>query len=212
MLIKNCLNLIGQKWSVMRKKSHLSLSLYLLDSLDSVLLEEHRKAFLLGSILPDCKPSFVTTKHNVEETFEMVCKEIEQLTIEAGDYKRISTAYCTKLGEITHYMADYFTFPHNNTFMGNIREHCVYEKELKHALKKYIRSEKVYTNKSIAESFKTPQDLCQFVKALHNQYLLAKKSVEIDCMYIVALCHIVVSGILMLLSQNEIAIPRYAFA
>ena len=56
----------------MRKKSHVSLSRYLLDHIDSELLENHRKAFIVGSVLPDCKPSFVTTKHNMEETFDMV--------------------------------------------------------------------------------------------------------------------------------------------
>ena len=97
----------------MRKKSHLSLAVYLIDNMDSSLLINHRKAFLLGSILPDCRPSFVTTKHNMEETFDMVSDFISQLTVDSHDYKRISTAYVRKLGEVTHYVADYFTYPHN---------------------------------------------------------------------------------------------------
>ena len=50
----------------MRKKSHVSLSLYLIKNIDNQLLSDHKKAFGMGSILPDCKPSFVTTKHNIE--------------------------------------------------------------------------------------------------------------------------------------------------
>ena len=76
----------------MRKKSHVSLSRYLLDHIDSELLENHRKAFIVGSVLPDCKPSFVTTKHNMEETFDMVCEFIRKLTVNSDDYKKISTA------------------------------------------------------------------------------------------------------------------------
>ena len=112
----------------MRKKSHLSLAVYLIDNMDSSLLINHRKAFLLGSILPDCRPSFVTTKHNMEETFDMVSDFISQLTVDSHDYKRISTAYVRKLGEVTHYVADYFTYPHNEVFDGNIKD--VYNIEL----------------------------------------------------------------------------------
>ena len=35
-----------------------------------------------------------------------------------------------RLGEIFHYIADYFTFPHNKTFTGSLVEHNSYEKEL----------------------------------------------------------------------------------
>lgn len=188
----------------MRKKSHVSLSMYLLDNVDSVLLDEHRKAFIVGSILPDCKPSFVTTKHNMEETFELVKIAINQCTVDNEEFKRISTAYFRKLGEITHYMADYFTYPHNNEFDGNIREHCVYEKELKHALKDYIKSGEVYVNIDLAKTFTTPEELCEFVLEVHEQYLQADKSVYEDCKYIVALCHVVVEGILNLLYINRL--------
>ena len=75
----------------MRKKSHVSLSRYLLDHIDSELLENHRKAFIVGSVLPDCKPSFVTTKHNMEETFDMVCEFIRKLTVNSDDYKNIDS-------------------------------------------------------------------------------------------------------------------------
>lgn len=187
----------------MRKKSHVSLSIYLINNLDSTLLEDHKKAFIVGSILPDCKPSFVTTKHNMEETFDMVQAFISQLTEDSADYKRISTAYCRKLGEVTHYLADYFTFPHNTVFKGNIRAHCMYEKELKFALRAYIQSGEVYVNKRIAGSFETADELCEFVRDLHTQYLKSKKTVESDCRYIVALCHIVVAGILNLLAENR---------
>ena len=188
----------------MRKKSHFSLSMYILDNVDSTILDEHRKAFIVGSILPDCRPSFVTTKHNMDETFELVKQAINRCTIDNEEYKHISTAYCRKLGEITHYMADYFTYPHNTIFDGNIREHCVYEKELKFALKDYINSGEVYVNIDLAKTFTTPQDLCEFVLATHEQYLKASKTVFEDCKYIVALCHLVVEGILNLLDINRV--------
>jgi hypothetical protein len=170
-----------------------------------MLLENHKTAFIMGSILPDCKPSFVTTKHNMDETFEMVTQFISELTVDTSEFKRISTAYCRKLGEVTHYLADYFTYPHNDTFDGNMKAHCLYEKDLKHALKEYIQSEEIFINRKLAMEFETPEELCNFVIALHNQYTKGNKTVELDSRYIVALCHIVVAGILHLMEKNRIA-------
>ena len=196
----------------MRKKSHVSLSRYLLDHIDSELLENHRKAFIVGSVLPDCKPSFVTTKHNMEETFDMVCEFIRKLTVNSDDYKKISTAYCRKLGEVTHYLADYFTFPHNCVFTGSIREHCIYEKKLKFALRSYIRSGEINVNSTVVRRFTTPQQLCDYVIQIHQQYLKCNKTVETDCRYIVALCHVAVAGILNLLEHYRNSNPVSAAA
>lgn len=192
----------------MRKKSHISLALYLLDNVDSELLMNHRKAFVLGSVLPDCRPSFVTVRHNIEETFELVTDFVEQLTVNYTDFKRLSTVYCRRLGEVTHYIADYFTYPHNDVYEGTFKEHCVYEGELKRALRAYIRSEQIQVNNSIAMSFKKPQDLCEYVKKMHMVYIaMPEKNIASDCMYIVTLCQIVVAGVLhlleMYLSKNE---------
>lgn len=187
----------------MRKKSHVSLAMYILNNVDSVLLDNHRKAFIVGSILPDCKPSFVTTKHNIEETFDLVCEFISKLTVDSSDYKKISTSYCRKLGEVTHYLADYFTFPHNTVFTGSFMEHCEYEKQLKYALRTYIQSGEVSVNSSIVNRFTTPAELCDYVLQIHKQYLCCNKTVESDCRYIVALCHVVVAGILNLLEMNR---------
>ncbi len=194
----------------MRKKSHVSLSLYILNNIDSTLLEEHRKAFIVGSILPDCKPSFVTTKHNMEETFELFKGAINKCTVDSGDFKNISTSYCRKLGEITHYLADYFTYPHNDIFDGNMRAHCMYEKQLKLTLRNYIKSGDINVDTDIAMSFTNPDELFDYVLSKHREYLLDTNNVMMDCTYIVPLCHIAVVGILNLLNMNRIHQYMYA--
>ncbi|MBO5459261.1 MAG: zinc dependent phospholipase C family protein, partial [Lachnospira sp.] len=143
------------------------------------------------------------TKHNIEETFDLVCEFISKLTVDSSDYKKISTSYCRKLGEVTHYLADYFTFPHNTVFTGSFMEHCEYEKQLKYALRTYIQSGEVSVNSSIVNRFTTPAELCDYVLQIHKQYLCCNKTVESDCRYIVALCHVVVAGILNLLEMNR---------
>ena len=54
----------------MRKKSHILLARYLADQMQTTAsLQSHRKAFCLGSILPDIKPSFITRRHEFYGTF-----------------------------------------------------------------------------------------------------------------------------------------------
>lgn len=113
---------------------------------------------------------------------------------------------------MTHYLADYFTFPHNCVFTGSIREHCIYEKKLKFALRNYIRSGEINVNSTVVKRFTTPQQLCDYVIQIHQQYLKCNKTVESDCRYIVALCHVAVAGILNLLEHYRNSNPVSAVA
>ena len=202
----------------MRKKSHVSLSRYLLNNIDSELLENHRKAFIVGSVLPDCKPSFVTTKHNMEETFDMVCEFIRKLTVNSDDYKKISTAYCRKLGEVTHYLADYFTFPHNTIYPGSLKDHCSYEEKLKRDLRSYLKSgeatrhhrllqlkeehEKLQ-NKKKAEPLIDAETICAFIQKSHDEYLAHKHGVEDDIEHIVEVNHKALDAMMKLLANKR---------
>lgn len=102
-------------------------------------LQSHRKAFCLGSILPDIKPSFLTKKHEYFGTFEEIQGKMKAL-IDNDPKESKERVYWRRFGEVMHYMADYFTFPHNKNFTGNLYEHNKYEKHLKNHLKRYIES------------------------------------------------------------------------
>ena len=125
----------------MRKKSHISLARYMVEHLGDEGLKKHKFSFYLGSILPDIKPSFLYKKHEIGETFPTVRKWIIRLSEErkAGDKKR-GKKYYMDLGQLCHYLADYFTFPHNHTYSGGLKEHCSYEKKLKYDLKLEVKA------------------------------------------------------------------------
>ncbi|WP_308784326.1 zinc dependent phospholipase C family protein, partial [uncultured Blautia sp.] len=107
----------------MRKKSHILLARYLADQMKaSESLQSHRKAFCLGSILPDIRPSFVTKRHEFFGTFDEVQEKLEAL-VEYGTEQYKERVFWRRLGEIFHYIADYFTFPHNKTFTGSLVQH-----------------------------------------------------------------------------------------
>lgn len=194
----------------MRKKSHISLARYIVGDIHTSELFAHRKAFYLGSILPDCKPSFLTTKHEFDGTFEMVQDRIIKLTEDTRQLQENARAYMRQLGEVVHYIADYFTFPHNKTYDGNLKDHCVYEEDLKIGLRRYIRTGQAAIDKEEVRQFDTAEALFDFIKKAHQEYLSVKRNVEEDCMYIVRICHQVVQAVLQLLNIKLETVQSFA--
>lgn len=189
----------------MRKKSHISLARHIVNISGMQSFEKHKKAFYIGSILPDCKPSFITQRHEITGTFDLVEHGIEKLTQGYREMGDLSTAYFTKLGEIVHYIADYFTFPHNKEYPGNIKQHCIYEGELKHALRSYIKAirdndlQQWKTELKIEDlsRFQNKADICNFLKEEHRKYIQREThSVQEDLRYIVGICSRVAMAIL----------------
>lgn len=183
----------------MRKKSHISLANYLLESMNIDELFKYKKSFYLGSILPDCLPSFLTQRHTIDETFDILRNEILKITDEYEKEKGFTRYYSRHLGVVTHYIADYFTYPHNHVFTGNMKEHCKYENKLKFALREYVKKEETMKERSKEAVLRTVDDILDFIKEMHGEYLKVAEKVKMDCTYIVDICHQVVDAILQIL-------------
>ncbi len=182
----------------MRKKSHIALTSYLIKSMEVEALSNYKKSFYVGSLLPDCVPSFLTRRHCIEDTFDIVKKEIKKITSHYDEEKGITRYYCRHLGVVTHYIADYFTFPHNAIFTGSLSEHCSYENELKFALRDYVKSEEAMKHREKVKRIRSIDEICNYIKEMHNEYLQVIKTVKTDCEYIVKVCQKVVDVILQI--------------
>lgn len=199
----------------MRKKSHISLAKHIVNISDVPGFDKHKKAFYVGSIMPDFKPSFLTKRHEINETFSLVEKGIRKLTQGYESPREFSAIYFERLGEVIHYIADYFTFPHNREYKGTMKQHCVYEGELKHKLRAYIRNldeKKLQTWKKNLElenleCFHSVADILMFLQEEHRNYIRrGHHSVDEDCKYIVGICSKIVMAILhvcMLTMEHE---------
>lgn len=196
----------------MRKKSHISLAKFIAENSEIQALETHRKAFCLGSILPDCKPSFLTTKHEFHETFDMVQDKMKELVTEGGRYDRMGRTYCRDLGQVIHYLADYFTFPHNITYDGSLKDHCAYEEDLKHRLREYLKGGEANDEHRELQHFGTLDALIEFIQKMHAEYLKKKRCIEDDIRYIVALCRQVAENVIYLMELEGRKAFRIAFA
>ncbi len=196
----------------MRKKSHILVARYLADQMSvEESLQSHRKAFCLGSILPDIKPSFLTRKHEYFGTFEEIQQKMRQL-VECRSGRVKERVYWRRLGEVMHYMADYFTFPHNINFTGNLYEHNKYEKHLKNHLKRYIESGAVKSMEVQPVCFGSFSELVEYIKGCHERYLLKERNIAEDVQYILSICFQVVYGILHLVSWKTDEGEKIVFA
>ncbi len=191
----------------MRKKSHISLAKYIVDSLNEQDLVKHKKAFYLGSILPDCKPSFITVKHEMEGTFPKLQQDLKKLVEKQQTSQINMRVFYRNLGEVIHYIADYFTFPHNAHYQGNLKDHCVYEEHLKKGLKEYIQSGEAERNCEWIHNsilgLNSIEAICNFIQKAHETYVKLKNSVEWDCCHIVTLCYQVVEAVLLLIKEKR---------
>ena len=186
----------------MRKKAHILLARYLADQMTaSESLQSHRKAFCLGSILPDIKPSFITKRHEFYGTFHEVQEKLKVL-VEDGTDRYKERVFWRRMGEIFHYIADYFTFPHNRTFTGTLVEHNSYEKELKNQLKSYIRNGDADQYAGYAIRFTSFGQLTEYIQDKHAVYLKKERNISDDIRYILNVCFQVFQGVCSLCMES----------
>ncbi len=185
----------------MRKKSHISLARFLVKGMDDDILKRRWKAFYVGSLLPDCRPAFLMMRHEYGETFGMVEEKIRRLAGEAGCFPEDSIRYMIDLGQVFHYIADYFTFPHNDNYPGGLKDHCRYEKYLKHELRTYIREGYAVFYRDASQKFGSAEDILEYIRKCHREYTKSYSTVEEDCEYITRICSQVLTAILCLASE-----------
>lgn len=192
----------------MRKKSHISLAKYMVESLGDEELRKHKLSFYIGSILPDIKPSFLYKKHEITGTFPSISKHIKRLSEGEKAVEKKGRKYYMDLGQISHYLADYFTFPHNKIYPGGLKEHCSYEEKLKKDLRSYIKSGEVkklavFSEDGPKQQFHNAEALCEYIQKAHDDYLAKKHGVEDDIRHIVSVNHRALQGMMELLAEKR---------
>mgnify|MGYP005753032223 FL=1 len=189
---------------IMRKKSHISLARHIVATTDDAELKKHRFLFYIGSVLPDIKPSFLYKRHEMTSTFPAISKRIERLSEGEKVLKHKNRKYYLDLGQISHYLADYFTFPHNRTYPGSLKDHCSYEEKLKLDLREYIKSGRAAKQQIKKEKFENAKELCDFIQRAHDDYLAHKHDVEDDIRHIVEVNRKALAGMMDVLAEKRI--------
>lgn len=172
----------------MRKKSHISLTRGVVHGLDIDERFGHRVSLYFGSILPDCTVSFLTKRHCIEETFDVCKKKMEKFLEHYKTKKKGLTIMSSiRMGVVLHYVADYFTFPHNSHYPGNLKDHCVYEENLKHQMRSFMNNRResrdcLYDRQNTREICSV-SDLLTYIYEKHQKYMNDAGNVNLDCAY-----------------------------
>ena len=166
----------------METKNHLALARYLIETVDHPVLSHYKKAFLLGNISPDINLFSYIEGHRYEncnyKMHKIWCRLINK------EHWNWYDVY--ELGRFTHYLADYFTYPHNKKYEGNLVAHYQYEKNLHPFFTAYLN--RVAGIRPLELFFrKKKNELLQYIEAFHKEYVDRRTSLQDDCYYIVSI-------------------------
>ena len=179
----------------MQKRSHLLLAQSLLRREQGFPARRYELAFLFGSFQPDCNPfSYLKGSlrnklfggHTYGNSRRYICRRIRRLQ----SRRRWNLWNYYALGQLTHYVADAFTWPHNPHFPGVGWEHHVYETELRLALHSRLSADE--PRRPLPDVAATlPDEL----ETLHEQYLAeARPGLDADIAYILKASDLLIAG------------------
>jgi hypothetical protein len=133
----------------MRLEIHYRIGRKVCGELKELGLHVNEKLFLLGNFYPDLIHSYLWCKHEYRHSREYIRKKIERL-------KKQPLFFSFHLGILTHYICDYFCYPHSGVYDKNVFHHIMYEFNQK-------VPKELYKTKLTIKSF-TIDELGKFVK------------------------------------------------
>ena len=153
----------------MQKRSHKLLAATLLENTQGFQARRFELAFLFGSFQPDCNPltylkgslrAYKFRGHNYSNSQHYIYSRISRLQRR----QRWTIWQYYTLGKLTHYLADAFTYPHNENYPDSMLCHHQYETDLRAYLEEYLA-----TRALRREKFR--QDVADALQELHRQYM-----------------------------------------
>jgi len=104
----------------MRLEIHHKIAKKICEELKELGLHFHKESFLLGNLFPDLIHSYFWCKHEYPASRNILRKKIEQL-------KKRPIFFSFRMGVLTHYISDYFCYPHTRIFDQGMAQHIMYE-------------------------------------------------------------------------------------
>lgn len=187
----------------MQKFSHILLSNFLIKQYnDDSRLMRYKNYFRYGNILPDIRVSMMYSKHAfdsnyVSEVIPLIKKLMTEPTTTIKEYKQ----FAINLGEITHHIADYFTYAHHPSFHDRYLNfnHLFYETTMNFTLLRYMRNSNFLEQLEEFHPITEIQILLEHIETAYHSYSSIhthRRTIENDCAYIVAVTSHVAKSIL----------------
>lgn len=136
--------------------------------IDNGYLNINTKFFIYGNMLPDLNLKYRMSKHNKSEDWNIVLKMIDELSYSK---ERINENTSIKLGILSHYLCDFFTFPHNQGFKKNIIYHELYEQAQRILWWKKLPEIWKECSKETQIELNSPKDIMNYIEDMHSIYI-----------------------------------------
>ena len=178
----------------MQKRSHKLLASALLRSHQGFCARRYELAFLFGSFQPDCNPlTYLKGSrrgkrlggHNFSNSQLYIYDHIRRL--QQRDRWTMWQYYT--LGKLTHYLADAFTYPHNENFPDTMLDHHRYETDLRQYFSGYMAHR-------TPRQLKASEELTAALEELHRQYMESCSTTGRDTRYILMATRMLMAGCL----------------
>lgn len=154
--------------------------------------------FVYGNLLPDLSLKYRFSMHTIKDSFSDTLNIIKEIIYN----KSLSKAEVSiKLGLITHYLCDFFTFPHNEGFDKSIFHHEFYEQTQRMKFWYKIKSICNRYDEETNVNLKSVSDLIIYIKDMHSIYLNNKSNKERDILFSIILIRVVCTSILKIREQ-----------
>jgi len=153
--------------------------------------------FVYGNMLPDLSPRYRFSMHTKTKNWNDVLKLMEELVHKSNKFSIRTRSI--KFGMLTHYLCDFFTFPHNEGYTDSIIQHEVYEQlqriifwnKLKDVWKEFEDETKV--------KLKTFEDIIVYIEDMHSIYNNNKSDKKRDLQFISILVRVVCPSLVTLM-------------
>ena len=180
----------------MQKRSHKLLASTLLRDADGFSARRYELAFLFSSFQPDCNPLTYLKGSVREQRFRGHNFRNSELYINSRIRKLQRRVRWTMwqyytLGKLTHYLADAYTYPHNDNYPDSLMDHRRYENALREYLASYLGG-----CGPRFESIRPREELVADLRSLHNQYMDSVAGMYRDAQFILEATRLLMSGCL----------------
>ncbi len=177
----------------MFRQAHIILARYIADEMQSEELSKHKLSLYIGSVIPDMTIKYRLKDHEFDQTWEDEKERIRAIVESEPENAHEERVLCRQIGIVLHFLADYFTCPHNPSYGINIVEHGIYEGfqalELRNFLYTTEAMEQFFARKKSAEKIHSTEELFSYIEWMHDRYLSeSSHTPKGDCRWVLNVC------------------------
>lgn len=195
--------------------SHVRVAHLLLDYVEQTCgVTFDQSGFVYGNLKPDLTGTYLTKRHNPSVMMDEVMDKIRAFTAKYTIGPDNGRELSVDLGEICHFMTDFFTYPHNDDiYERNLLAHYLYEKRVALVIRRRMTEDKFEQWASPIIPPVTVDALIARIGSMHDAYRAADRrhGINDDLVHICRATAMVVLSIISIVYE-QVEVPASVIA